>query len=180
MTRPRGHAAVGPLSPSRVEDSIPAVPEVTRFSLSRRLAPLTAGAVFPLLAWFLFAPPVVQAGCSHLVTSRTDRTLLPTFLQDVMPDRGDTASTPLLPSSLPESPRRCRGAWCSGGPTVPAVPAGTVSPRASSWAWYTAMPDPDPTTPSRLIEDAAALRPSRRGTPTFRPPRLSSRVITDR
>jgi hypothetical protein len=170
MTRPRGHAAVGPLSPSRVEDSIPAVPEVTRFSLSRRLAPLTAGAVFPLLAWFLFAPPVVQAGCSHLVTSRTDRTLLPSYLLDVISDRGNDASTP----SLPESPRRCRGAWCSDDPAVPAVPSGTTRIRAGLWAWCTAMRDPDVVTPSRLIEHAADPRPSRRTAPIFRPPRLSA------
>jgi hypothetical protein len=132
--------------------------------------------VFPLLAWILFAPPLVQAGCSHLVTSRTDRTLLSSFLQDVMPDQRNDASTPLLPSSMPESPRPCRGAWCNDVPAVPAVPSGTVNLRTTLWAWYSAMPDPDSTTPSRLIETAGDLRPSHGTTPTFRPPRLPSRA----
>jgi hypothetical protein len=166
--------------PLGVEVSISAVPEMTRVSPSRRWAPLSPGAVFALMAWMLFAPSDVQAGCSHLVTSRTDRTLLPLFLQDVMPDQGNHASAPSLPLSMPESPRPCRGAWCADGPAVPAAPSGTVSLRAELWAWSTAMPDPDSATPSRLIEDAADLHPRRRATPTFRPPRLSVRVTADR
>jgi hypothetical protein len=70
--------------PLGVEVSISAVPEMTRVSPSRRWAPLSPGAVFALMAWMLFAPSDVQAGCSHLVTSRTDRTLLPMLLESCL------------------------------------------------------------------------------------------------
>jgi hypothetical protein len=136
---------------------------------------LPAGAVFPLLVWILLAPAGVQAGCSHLVTSRNDRMLLPSFLQGTMTDRGD-ATAPALPISGPRSPGPCLGLWCDAGPAVPAVPAGTVHIRDGSWAWCPVVPDPDPVVPSRLLEGAAEIHPSRRATSTFRPPRIAARA----
>ena len=86
-----------------VQESDPAVPEMTRSSPPRPWAQVPAAAVFPLLAWILLAPAGVQAGCSHLVISRYDRVLLPSLLQDAMTDRGDGAVAASLPLQSPVS-----------------------------------------------------------------------------
>jgi hypothetical protein len=133
-----------------------------------------AGAVFPLLVWIVLAPADVRAGCSHLVTSRDDRVLLPLFLQDVMTDRGKDPAAPGLPLSIPQSPGPCRGAWCGDGQSVPAVPVGTLRIRAESWAWNPAVPSPASLPPACLLQEAADLHPSRRAIPIFCPPRIAS------
>ena len=156
------------------EESDRAKPEMTTFSDSRRWAHVSAGAVLLCLAWVLCAPADARAGCSHLVTSRTNRALLSSFLQDEVLYPGDAAATPSLPRSMPGSPSPCRGAWCSGGPTVPALPAATLSIRAPLWAWCESMPGPTSTSPSRLIEETADFRPLHRVIAVFHPPRRFS------
>ncbi len=157
-----------------VEESDRAKPEMTRFSAARRWAHVPAGAALLCLAWILCAPADARAGCSHLVTSGTDRALLPSFLQDEVLHPGGAAVASSPPRSLPGSPSPCRGAWCSGGPTAPAMPAGTMSIRAPLWAWCASMPGLTSTSASRLIKEASDSRPLSRAIAVFHPPRRFS------
>ncbi len=116
---------------------------MTRLSPSRPWAQVPAGVVLPLLVWVVLAPAEVRAGCSHLVTSRNNRVLLPSFLPGDLLDRGG-AVTSALPRPLPWTPGPCRGAWCGDGRSAPAVPAGTIRFRDGSWAWRPVGAGPGP------------------------------------
>src|ERR1700722_1382511 len=98
---------------------------MTRIRPTRHLFFSSAGAVATLLALALLAPPVAKAGCSHLVTSRNDRGHLSALVEPLMRDLGG----PSDPLSVPRGPRPCSGAWCTGQPEIPAVPAGTFDGR---------------------------------------------------
>ncbi len=147
---------------------------MARFGLARRWALRPAGAFFLLVAWVLLASPSARGGCAHLVTSRTERALLPSLLLEVNPDGGIGAAGPDLPRPMPRSPRPCQGSWCDDHPSVPAAPAGTRSDLTPSWAWYAAMPDPASTPPSRFIDLAARPGPVHRAIAIFHPPRRFS------
>src|SRR5436309_2891476 len=58
--------------PERRASCTPGSGVMARPFTSRQPTTLPAGAVVWLLALGLVAPPAAQAGCSHLVTSRTD------------------------------------------------------------------------------------------------------------
>jgi hypothetical protein len=159
---------------------------MTRLLPSRRWNRVLAGAGIALLGSVLFAPATARAGCSHLVTSRTDRVQFSHFLQAVSLEQArdplkrfqptSRQQSPLPPVHLPQSPRPCRGAWCADRPSIPAAPAGEVSVRIDSWAWCPAMHCLDPATESGQLEAAADRRPLRRAAHTFRPPRISPRA----
>ncbi len=155
-----------------VEEPDPPVTAMTRSTPWRSWPPARAVAVLALAVSAVLAPAGVRAGCSHLVTSRSDRVLLPSLLQDDLLDRGRTlASADPLP--LPRFPDPCRGMSCGDGRSSPTVPTGMVRIRAGSWAWsppaqYLASPPA-----SRILEEAGDPHPARRTAPIFRPPRLA-------
>jgi hypothetical protein len=148
--------------------------KTTEFSPLRRWNPSFIGAVLALLAWLMVATAEVQAGCSHLVRSRSDRVRLPSILQGAFWDREDGAAASSLPPSLPSSPGSCRGAWCGGGPGVPAVPAATVDGRLGPWACWTPIPELLPILSSFLAPPTMVLNPVDGGSAVFHPPRRLS------
>ena len=83
------------------------------------------------------------------------------------------ATSDALP--VPAKPRPCSGAFCSGQPATPAVPAGVADGRVGTWAWCPAdaglgrRPGP-PSCPA----EAADRGPMRRRISVFRPPRTKS------
>ncbi|MHB1555958.1 MAG: hypothetical protein ACYC61_00625 [Isosphaeraceae bacterium] len=141
---------------------------MTRPRASRHLTRSSAGAILSFLAIALFAPRGAVAGCSHLVTSRSDRVPFASLLDPLTRDLAGSPDS----SSEPRQPRRCTGAFCSGQPASPVVPAGTLEPRLASWAWYTPSSDGLSTDPSFLPAETRILRPLRRETDIFHPPRL--------
>jgi hypothetical protein len=92
------------------------------------LARLGTG-VFMLLVFQVLSAPV-WAGCGHPVTSRTDRSRLPSLIDPLIDDLGGRTD----PIQAP--PRPCTGAWCSGQPGTPAVPAGTYDLVMQPWALW--------------------------------------------
>ena len=140
---------------------------MTRSTPYLRPAPVPASVLLTLLALGITAPPGAQAGCSHLVTSRADRqrASMPavSWLRDlaVAPD----------PPPVPEGPRPCTGAFCSGQPAAPAVPAGVADARVGSWAWCPAIPGSAATGASFLSLETNDPRPLHRWIAVFRPPR---------
>ncbi len=139
---------------------------MTRSARFQRPVSLLAGAVLALLASALLAPPAVEGGCSHLVTSRTSPGQLATRIEPLLGDVSDR--TDPLPGPLP---RPCSGAWCSGQPAAPAVPAGVSQSRTDSWAWCQPIADPTSGDPSFLRAATTRLRPRYQGTAVFHPPR---------
>lgn len=131
-----------------------------------RLASLPAGAVVLLLAMVLVAPPSARGGCSHLVTSQTERGRHPSLMDDL--SGGKTGrSDPLSPP-----PRPCSGAWCSGQPAAPSVPPGELNGRAESWACCALIPAPTAITSSFISIETSVPRPVCHGKLVFHPPRL--------
>ena len=111
-----------------IQENLLVVVEI-RSTYHHRLWRLGTGTFLLLVLGGLCAPATTLAGCNHRVVSRTDtiqmQTAVDAFLYDI-------AERP-LPS--PKSPRPCSGAWCSGQPVVPPVPAGERDWQADSWAW---------------------------------------------
>jgi hypothetical protein len=134
----------------------------------QRLVSLPAGAVLALLALGAIAPPGAQAACSHLVTSRTDRHESSTLTESLLHD----LAAPSDPLPMPSGPRPCSGAFCSGQPAAPAVPAGVTAGRIGSWAWYSEVPAPTSTETAFLSRETSDPDPMRRAIAIFRPPRL--------
>ena len=86
----------------------------------------------------------------------------------------------IRPASGALTPRPCSGAFCSGQPAVPAVPAGMSDGRMGSWplcssapayAWHVLPSSPRRTT---------APRPVHRGSGVFHPPRYLLRSVQTR
>src|SRR5579883_2022433 len=135
----------------------------------RHPTPLPAGAVVGLLALALVAPAGARAGCSHLVWSGADPGVrMASLIESVIGD--PTRRSAGLPG--PPPPRPCSGAWCSGQPAAPAVPAGMVDELADCWAWWTATSTSSSGRLSLFFAGTAALRPLHRGSAVFHPPRL--------
>jgi hypothetical protein len=128
---------------------------------------LRAGAVVAFLAWALFAPPVAEAGCSHLITSRADRRESSALAGSLMHDLA-TSSDPL---PEPSRPRPCSGAFCSGEPAVPAVPAKVFDGVRDSSAFLTAVAGLLVSGDSFLSAKRGAVHPTRRTIAVFHPPR---------
>jgi hypothetical protein len=127
-----------------------------------------AGAVAALLALALFAPPVARAGCSHFVTSRTDPGRLFAPIEPLMQDLSRRSEAPRGPAD----PRPCSGAFCSGQPAVPAVPAGVFGGVLNAWACLTAVPGLASRVDSFLSPATDELHPTRRAIAVFHPPRF--------
>jgi hypothetical protein len=126
-----------------------------------------AGAVVAFLAWALFAPPVAEAGCSHLVASWADRYESSALSESLMHDLA-TSSDPL---PEPSRPHPCSGAFCSGQPAVPAAPAKVFDGARDSSAFLTAVPGLVVNGDSFLPAEKGAVHPTRRTIAVFHPPR---------
>jgi hypothetical protein len=122
-----------------------------------------------LLAWSWCAP--ARASCSHLVNSRTDHALLPSFLQGTNSDQAGGPAGPMVPNDPPQAPRRCQGALCSGSPAVPAAPSGLIRIGGDLWALSAAMPGSALPGPTVLACTTSDLRPIGRAVAIFHPPR---------
>jgi hypothetical protein len=120
------------------------------------------------LALALLAPPGAEAGCSHLVTSRTDRHESSALTESLLHD----LAAPSDPLPVPSRPRPCSGAFCSGQPAVPTVPVGVTDGRIASWAWFASMPESALTSPTFLFLETIAPDPMHRAIVVFRPPRF--------
>ena len=134
----------------------------------KRLARLGTGAVLLFLVHGFSAPGSAWAGCNHLVTSRTDPGRLSSRIEPLILDLAGRSD----PLPVPASPRPCSGTWCSGQPAAPSVPAGVLDGRLDSWAWCTEIPCFASTGSSFLSDETTALRPLRKGSAVFHPPRL--------
>jgi hypothetical protein len=128
---------------------------------------LRAGAVAAFLAWALFAPPIAEAGCSHIVTSRADRHESSAVAESLMHILA--ASSDPLPE--PSRPRPCSGAFCTGEPAVPAVPAKVFDGARDSSAVLTAVPGLVVSGDSFLPAEKGTVDPTRRSIAVFHPPR---------
>jgi hypothetical protein len=125
------------------------------------------GAAATLLALGLFAPPIANAGCSHLVTSENNRTGASSLIGSVMHDlAGPSDSLPLTPPGRP-----CSGAWCSGQPAVPPVPIAPEDRQVEPWACFVPVQDVGSVDSSLFLAAKGALRPLRGGNDVFHPPR---------
>jgi len=100
-----------------------------RSGYMRRISRLGIGALVLVVLHGSCAPVTAWAGCNHLVVSRTDSIQLSSLVEPLLDDLGGR------PQPSPVSPGPCTGAWCSGQPVVPPVPAGARDWRADSWAW---------------------------------------------
>src|SRR4029077_12441119 len=117
----------------------PRTPEpgvMTRPFTFRQPTAVRAGAVVSLLALALLPPPGAAGGCSHLVTSRTDPARLSSLIEPLVGDLAGRSEG--LPG--PPPPRPWSGAWCSGQPAAPAVPAGVFDGPLDSWPWWPSSP----------------------------------------
>ena len=141
---------------------------MTRFFTNHRPISLPAGTALAILALGVIAPPGVEGGCSHLVTSRTDRHGSSALTESLLYD----LAAPSVPLPIPSGPRPCSGAFCSGQPAVPAVPAGVTDGRIVSWAWCSGMPSPTSNGTSFLSEETSDPQTIHRLIAVFRPPRL--------
>jgi hypothetical protein len=141
---------------------------IVLFPFRQLVFPL-AGALALLLAFFVIAPPELRAGCSHLVTSQSERTRQPSLIDAFVVDVSGGEPARSEPSSVP-SP--CSGAWCSTQPDAPAAPPGTSEMRLDTWAWYEVLPGSTSADSSSFSADEIDLRPRRPLGSVFRPPRL--------
>jgi hypothetical protein len=94
------------------------------------LARLGTGVFMLVVVQNVCAPVSAWAGCSHLVSSRADSGRPPSVIDSLVHNlagRNEPAQAPLRP---------CTGAWCSGQPATPAVPASEFNWGGESWAWW--------------------------------------------
>jgi hypothetical protein len=91
--------------------------------------------VFAGLILVCFAPASARAACSHYVRSNADLPKFESLVErfDTTIKLATTASEPAAPAG-PERRRGCSGAFCSGQPGTPGVPAQISIARASQWA----------------------------------------------
>ena len=68
-------------------------------------------------------------------------------------------------------PRPCTGAWCSGQPATPAVPAGVFDWGIETWVWWASVTGPVPTVRFFASPSSLVLHPTHCGSGVFHPPR---------
>jgi hypothetical protein len=130
------------------------------------LARIGIGAFMLLVVQCLCAPASAWAGCNHLVISRTDAARMPSLIDHLM---GDFAGQ-REPLQTPPPP--CTGAWCSGQPATPAVPAGVLDWGIESWVWWAPVAGSVPTARSFASPSSLVLHPAHCGSAVFHPPRF--------
>ncbi len=146
-------------------------------SSPKRLGSVPAGVAPALLVLAVLAPAVAEAGCSHLVTSRADSERLSSLIDPLIHEPSDrSGERPASPS-----PRPCSGAFCSGQPATPAVPAMAYDGQFDSWAWDASVPALAPIAATFLPAESSDLHPMHRAIAIFHPPPcLPSARIPDR
>ncbi len=78
---------------------------------------------------------------------------------------------PIRAASRACGPAPCSGAFCSGQPAAPAVPAGVTDGRIVSWVWCSELTPPASTATSFLSLETSDPQPMYRFIAVFRPPR---------
>jgi hypothetical protein len=144
-----------------------------RQSFSTRFPCVAAGVIFALPVWLAFVPNEARAGCSHLVTSKSNRdaALFTSLIPEISSDRTSGSANPYQPLETPQAPRRCQGAWCSENPSAPAAPIGIASAYADSWACCEPTPNGTLIACSRLFRRTLRCRALHRSATILRPPR---------
>jgi hypothetical protein len=138
-----------------------------RLGFFKRLARLGTG-TFVLLVFQLYcAPGLAWAGCNHWAVSRPDPERLPFLVEAWMNELAGRTTEPVQ-----TPPRPCNGAWCSGQPATPAVPAVTFDWGMESWAWWACEQLPLAMASSFTQLRSILLHPLHRGSAVFRPPQL--------
>jgi prepilin-type processing-associated H-X9-DG protein len=139
---------------------------MTKSPTHRSLVHLRAGAIIPVLAVVLLAPRGAQAGCSHLVTSRTDLRLDSSQMDSMI--FGSAGRSESLPA--PRPPAHCCGDWCSSRPSVPTNPPRMLGQAVDPWAWCGSNSSLVPVASFFICEAKAPARPVRRTIAVFHPP----------
>ncbi len=129
------------------------------------LARMGTGAFMVLVFQCLCAPVSAWAGCNHLVISRTDPARSPSLIDPLIGDFAGQSE----PYEAP--PRPCTGAWCSGQPATPAVPAGVFDWGIETWVWWASVTGPVPTVRFFASPSSLVLHPTHCGSGVFHPPR---------
>jgi hypothetical protein len=152
---------------------------MTRFFSPGRVASLPAGALVAFLALVLLVPPGVQAGCSHLVTSRTEAGRLPSVIDAMIATTDGGISNPAEPLSVPARPRPCTGALCSEQPAAPVHEARVLDAPGDPWAWCATSPESPPTGCTFIPNEMSDLHPVLAGDAVFHPPRHTPHFLLE-
>jgi hypothetical protein len=152
---------------------------MTRFFNLRRVAPLPAGAFVALWAFVMLAPPGAQAGCSHLVTSRTKPARLSSVVDAMIATPDGGVSNLAEPLSVPPRPRPCTGALCSEQPAAPVHQAGVLDAPGDPWAWCVTIPGSPPASCSFIPSEMSELHPVLGGDAVFHPPRHAPHFLLE-
>jgi hypothetical protein len=136
---------------------------------AKRPAQIATGAIALVVAYGMCAPGSAHGGCNHLVNSRSDSARHETI---------DRLSRDLAgqPQNAPIAPRPCSGAFCTGQPGTPAVPASAFDGTVDSWAWCAWNPTVVLTPSSFLAIQPGTPEPTRRASGVFHPPRSAPPV----
>lgn len=145
------------------------------YARERILGLALAWAAGALLASMLCAP--ARAGCAHRIGSQAESILLPSILTDGTIEAIDERAGDTTPMPRPRAPKSCPGAFCNGGPVVPAAPSGVVRIGLETWACVSAAPDRIPAGPSWLITSTRSPRPIHRAGSVFHPPRPADPMV---
>jgi hypothetical protein len=148
---------------------LPGGHRVMRSGYIQQLARFATGALTLLLVQGFCVQRSAWAGCGHLTVSHSDpgqlRSILDTLLDEVAGPLSDK-------KPLPERSRPCSGAFCSGQPGTPAVPAGAFDRQGDSWAWCANHSGTLPTLYSFDSSGSASADAVIRSSGIFHPPRL--------
>jgi hypothetical protein len=129
------------------------------------LARLGTGVFMLFVVQGVCAPVSAWAGCGHPVNSRADAgrsaSLFDSLIRDLA-GRNEPAQAP---------PRPCTGAWCSGQPATPAVPASVFDWGAESWAWWVPGPLSVDTSPNFGFPAPSIFHSLHQQAGIFHPPR---------
>jgi hypothetical protein len=145
-------------------------------SLGReQLKPWAIGTLVLLLAHGLGSPRSAWAGCSHLVSSRSDRLLEFNRLDDLLTsgssfwvsDNPDQ-DPPREPG--PQRPTPCSGPGCSSRIPLPVPTASQGSGGSDQWVVLSAVPSLPVVSPSSRTFDEPATRPAGHKPSIFHPP----------
>jgi hypothetical protein len=135
----------------------------------QQLARFASGALALLLVQGFCAQRSAWAGCSHVAVSQNDPGQVPSILDTLLNDVAGPSSDR---NPLPERSRPCSGAFCSGQPGTPAVPAGAFDRQGDSWAWCANHSGTLPTLYSFDSSGSASADAVIRSSGIFHPPRL--------
>lgn len=131
-----------------------------------------AGAFCLLLLVGGVAPPRIQAGCSHDVTSRTSRLTGETLAHLELPRFPVGLTTDPAPP-VPRRDRPCQGPSCSRGQSLPPGPPPSLSLRSDLWCCPAIASAWNPFHSTDRLDTSDTLHPRHETAPPERPPRLA-------